>query len=95
MRFEWDNEKASRNIKKHGVSFGEATDLFFDDGPIIFDDPDHSIKEDRYLMVGLSREGRLLIVSFCERDSGEVIRIISSRKLTRSEERSFMKRWRR
>ncbi|HMY07551.1 MAG TPA: BrnT family toxin [Accumulibacter sp.] len=85
MHFEWDPEKASSNLKKHQVSFEEAKTVFFDDFAVQFFDDEHSVKEGRLIMLGLSSSARLLIVCHCERQHGEVIRIISARKATRIE----------
>jgi len=85
MRFEWDPPKASANLKKHQVSFEEAKTVFFDDFAVQFFDDEHSTEEDRFIMLGMSSSARLLIVCHCERAEGEVIRIISARKATRSE----------
>jgi len=83
MNFEWDENKSIINFSKHGVSFEEAKTVFDDPLYIDFYDPDHSDKEDRYLIVGESDQRRLLIVSYTER--GNSIRIISAREVTRSE----------
>jgi uncharacterized protein len=83
MNFEWDENKSIINFSKHGVSFEEAKTVFDDPLYIDFYDPDHSDKEDRYLIVGESDQKRLLIVSYTER--GNSIRIISAREVTRSE----------
>ena len=80
MRFEWDPEKAKRNLKKHGVSFEEAITVFYDSLSATFDDPDHSIGEQRLITIGFSSLGRLLVVSFAER--GKDLRIISARLAT-------------
>jgi uncharacterized DUF497 family protein len=83
LRFEWDKLKADSNLKKHGVSFQEATSVFADILSITIPDPDHSSSEARFLDLGLSHRNRLLVVSYTER--GEVIRIISARRASRSE----------
>ena len=83
MTFEWDENKV--NITKHGIDFAEACSSFFDDQAILFDDPDHSEDEDRFLLIGMSRITRVLTVSHCYRKEGEVIRIISARKATKTE----------
>ncbi len=83
MRFEWDENKAASNLSKHGVSFEEAKTVFDDPLYVDFYDPDHSDEEQRYLIVGESNQGRLLIVSYTER--GDSIRLISARVVTRSE----------
>lgn len=83
LRFEWDEVKAVTNAGKHGVSFEEAASVFLDPLAYTFDDPDHSIGEQRLLTFGLSQSGRLLAVVHTERD--RAIRIISARKATRHE----------
>ena len=85
MRFEWDSSKAASNRRKHQVSFDEAQTVFFDDFAVQFFDDDHSDVEDRFIMLGMSSEARLLVVVHCEREAGDVIRIISARRATRSE----------
>ncbi len=89
MRFDWDPQKASLNIKKHGISFEEAKTVFYDERAVLFDDPDHSQSEDRFLILGISQNLRLLIVSHCLREKGDVIRIISARKAKKSEEKQY------
>jgi uncharacterized protein len=83
MKFDWDENKASSNLSKHGVSFEEAKTVFDDVLYVDFYDPDHSDNEKRYLIVGESSRGRLLIVSYTERKDS--IRLISARETTRSE----------
>ncbi|MEG4803956.1 BrnT family toxin [Microcoleus sp. ARI1-B5] len=83
MNFEWDENKAAANQSKHGVSFEEAKTVFDDRLYVDFYDPDHSDEEDRYIIIGASRRGRLLIVSYTER--GDAIRLISAREVTRGE----------
>ena len=83
MKFEWDQRKAKENLKKHGVSFQEGTTVFGDVLSITFNDPDHSINEHRLLTFGLSRIGKLLIVSHTQRS--ESMRIISVRAMTKQE----------
>ena len=85
MRFEWDPNKNEKNKKKHGVSFEEARTVFFDEYAVLFDDPDHSDEEERFLILGLSQRENLCIVSHCYRGADELIRIISARKATKSE----------
>jgi len=77
MQFEWDRDKASANLKKHGVSFDEAVTIFHDPLAATFDDPDHSSRERRFLSIGYSSSNRLLVVSHTER--GDSVRIISAR----------------
>jgi uncharacterized protein len=85
ITFEWDQAKAASNQKKHGVSFEEARSVFYDEFAVQFFDEENAESEDRFLMLGLSDEARLLIVCHCERDHGNVIRIISARKATKKE----------
>jgi uncharacterized DUF497 family protein len=87
MEFEWDPSKAAENVRKHKVSFNEAATVFGDFLGTTASDPDHSAGEHRYITVGLSNRGRLLMVAHVERR--ERIRIISARTLTRSEKRAY------
>ncbi|MDY6785840.1 MAG: BrnT family toxin [Cyanobacteriota bacterium] len=87
MEFEWNPQKAALNLDKHGVSFVEAATVFSDVLSMTFPDPDHSIGESRYVIIGISRFGHLLVVSHTDR--GEKIRIISARKATRKERRYY------
>jgi uncharacterized protein len=90
-RFEWDPGKSRANLKKHRVSFEEAKTVFFDEGALVASDPDHSADEDRFLIIGFSIQLRVLLVCFCEREEGDVIRIISARKATRKEQGQYRK----
>ncbi len=85
--FEWDDEKAVANLSKHGVSFDEAKTVFNDPLYVDFFDPDHSHDEHRYLIVGESSRGRLLVVSYAE--SGDTVRVISARELTSGEQEEY------
>ncbi|MEM7078001.1 MAG: BrnT family toxin [Pseudomonadota bacterium] len=85
ITFEWDQRKASSNLKAHGVSFDEAKSVFYDDFAVQFYDEEHSDIEDRFIMLGTSNSARLLIVVHCIREDGDVIRIISARKATSTE----------
>ena len=87
MRFDWDKQKAARNLAKHGVSFQEAATVFGDPLSDTFDDPAHSSDERRFLIIGTSENGRLLFVSHT--DDGVTTRIISARELTRNERKSY------
>ena len=87
MQFEWDSAKAVANLSKHGISFDEAKTVFTDPLFVDFYDPDHSYEEHRYIIVGQSQQGRLLMVSYTERD--DTIRIISSREATTSEREAY------
>jgi uncharacterized DUF497 family protein len=85
IKFEWDLPKAAANLKKHQVSFDEAKSVFYDEFAIQFFDEDNSSDEERFLMLGMSSAAKLLIVCQCEREHGEVIRIISARMATKRE----------
>ncbi len=87
MDFEWDDAKAESNERKHGVSFAEAMTALADTLSLTGYDPDHSDEEDRYITVGLSALGRLVLVSHADR--GDKVRIISARKVTRRERKDY------
>jgi uncharacterized protein len=89
MRFEWDTVKAASNAKKHKVTFEVAKTVFYDDFAIQFFDEEHSSDEDRFLLLGMSSDARLLLVCHCEREDGDVIRIISARKATDGEAQHY------
>lgn len=89
MQFGWDKKKAARNFIKHGVSFEEAATVFSDPLSDTFDDPDHSTEERRFVIIGMSEEGNLLIVAHT--DDEEVVRIISARELTHGERAFYEK----
>jgi len=84
--FDWDERKNKSNFKKHGVWFEEAQTVWADAGSVEFFDPDHSDDEDRFIRIGHSTKARLLLVVFCERESGSTIRIISARRAREREE---------
>lgn len=87
MDFEWDDDKAEANERKHGVSFTEAETVFADQLALTGYDPDHSDEEDRYITMGTSIDGRLLVVAHTDRN--DRIRIISARKASRKERRDY------
>jgi uncharacterized DUF497 family protein len=88
--FGWDAAKAASNVRKHGISFEEAKSVFYDEFAIQFYGSENSeLEEDRFLMLGLSSESRILLVCHCERDSGNTIRIISARKATNKERKFY------
>jgi uncharacterized protein len=89
IRFEWDPRKSRANKAKHGVSFEEARTAFLDDNARVIRDEEHSIQEDRFILLGLSVELRVLVVSHCYRESDSLIRIISARRATPSERREY------
>ena len=88
LRFEWDPTKASANLRKHLVSFDEASTVFRDSLARIFDDADHSEGERREVVIGHSALGRLLLVAFTERSPG-LVRLISARRTTRQERQDY------
>jgi hypothetical protein len=92
LSFTWDARKASDNLTKHGVSFEEARTVFFDEDAIEFFDEDHSAREDRFLLLGLSAHARLLLICHCHRESEATIRIISARRATKSESKHYRRR---
>ena len=89
LTFEWDAHKSAANAKKHGVSFEEAKSVFVDERAKLIADPDHSEDEDRFVLLGLSAALRLLLVCHCYRAQGNVIRIISARKASAHESKSY------
>ena len=90
IEFSWDARKARENLKKHRVSFEEASTVFYDENAIEFFDPGHSRDEERFLMLGLSGRLRIMVVSYCLRKKGSEIRIISARKATKKEEKVYI-----
>ena len=89
IRFEWDENKNQTNKAKHRISFDEAKTVFYDPEAIVIDDPEHSADEDRFIILGLSAKANLLVVCHCCRDSETLIRIISARKATTTETRTY------
>lgn len=89
VTFEWDENKNRSNKKKHKISFEEAETVFYDDNARLIPDPDHSEDEDRFILLGLSNKVRMLVVVHTYRESDETIRIISARKATRNEAKSY------
>ena len=87
MQFDWDPNKAASNLINHRVSFEEATTVFGDPLSQTFNDPDHSISERRFIIIGTSEQGRLLFVAHT--DDEQTIRIISARELTRGERKDY------
>lgn len=87
LTFEWHREKAMENLRKHNVSFEEAKTVFDDPFSVTIADPEHSTDEDRYIDIGLSARGQMLVVVYTERGSN--IRIISCRKATSAERRTY------
>ena len=87
MEFEWDEDKARKNLSNHGVSFHEATTIFNDPLYVDFYDPDHSDDEERFIIIGQSQRRRLLVVSYLER--GHKTRLVSAREATRRERDAY------
>ena len=93
LRIEWDESKNASNIRKHGVSFDEASTVFSDPHALLRDDPDHSADEDRFLLMGFNASLRVLVVCHCYRRRDHIIRIFSARKATKSEHAAYTRRW--
>jgi len=85
--YEWDPEKAAKNVHKHNVSFEEAASVFDDPLYVDFNDPNHSLDERRYIIIGVSTSGRLLLVSYTERET--TIRLIGARDVTPAERKAY------
>jgi len=94
LRFSWDLRKARSNERKHRVAFEEAQTAFFDEQALLREDPDASEGEQRFVLLGLSSTLRVLLVCHCLREGGDVIRIISARRATKTEERQYWERLR-
>jgi uncharacterized DUF497 family protein len=92
LGFEWDNRKAAANLREHGVSFEEASTAFYDDGALLIDDPDHSVSEERFVLLGMSAALRVLVIPHCYRRRGTSIRIISAWKGGRREQSAYFER---
>lgn len=92
LRFERDKKKEKINIKKYGISFGEASSAFYDEKAIQFFDPDHSEDEDRFIMLGISFKLRILVVCHYFRESETVVRLVSARKADRDEQQEYWRR---
>jgi len=85
--FEWDSEKAKNNFQKHGIKFEEAKSVFYDPFALYIEDKIHSIGEERFNLIGLTQTGKLIVISFTERNNA--IRIISSRLATKKERKNY------
>ena len=92
FRFQQDEEKNRVNKKKHGVSFEEAITVFYDEDSVLIPDPDHSDREERFIIMGMSLKAEVLTVVHCLRDHETIIRIISARKATRNEKKQYFER---
>ena len=89
INFVWDEDKNRINIKSHKISFEEAKTVFYDPNAKVIHDPDHSIEEDRFIILGLSKSLNILVVCHCYREQDEIIRIFSARKATKTECRQY------
>ena len=87
MQFEWDEKKAASNLVKHGVSFEDAATVFGDPLSDTAPDPDHSLEEHRFIIIGAAESGKILVVAHT--DDGHTVRIISAREATHAEKRSY------
>jgi uncharacterized protein len=88
-RFVWDERKNRNNLRKHGVTFEEASTAFYDENARAFDDPDHSDEEDRFILLGLSFRLNVLVVCHCYRESESSVRIISARRADKQEQQDY------
>jgi uncharacterized DUF497 family protein len=89
LTFDWDKNKALSNQKKHKVSFQEAKSIFYDQNARLIHDPEHSLSEDRYILLGMSSSLRLLIVCHCYQENEQVIRLISARLANSREHQEY------
>jgi uncharacterized DUF497 family protein len=89
LRFVWDAGKNLANRRKHGVSFEEAQTAFHDENAMVYFDPDHSEEEDRFILLGMSLQLRVLVVCHCYREGESVIRIISARRADKREQEGY------
>ena len=89
LKFDWDKNKATKNLVKHKVSFEEAQSVFDDDFARLIPDPDHSEDEERFIILGLSCSLKVLVVVHCYKDEENIIRLISARKATKPESKIY------
>jgi len=89
LKFDWDKNKATKNLAKHKVSFEEAQSVFDDDFARLIPDPDHSEDEERFILLGLSCSLKVLVVVHCYKDEENIIRLISARKATKPESKMY------
>jgi uncharacterized DUF497 family protein len=89
FRFNWDAAKNEANRRKHGISFEEAESVFFDEGALLINDPDHSESEERFILLGMAASMKILVVCHTYRKDDTEIRIISARKATKAEGRLY------
>ncbi len=93
LSFEWDENKNEINKRKHGISFETASEVFYDDDAVLFDDPDHSVGEERFLIIGMTYSSKVCIVSHCYRAADSIIRLISAREATAKEKKAYQRGW--
>jgi uncharacterized DUF497 family protein len=89
IQFQWDQNKNIENIKNHKVSFEEAKTVFFDENARLITDPEHSINEERFIILGISNKLRILVVAHTYKENDEIIRIISARKSNKTESKYY------
>ena len=89
IEFTWDKSKSRINLKKHGISFEEAKTVFLDENARVIYDPDHSINDDRFVILGISARLRILVVCHCYKEGESIIRIISARKANKKEQNQY------
>ena len=92
IRFEWDENKNRANIQKHKISFEEAKTVFYDENARLISDPDHSDDEERFILLGMSRNVKILVVVHVYKELNELIRIISARKATKNESKIYFRK---
>ena len=90
LEFAWDESKNKWNQHKHGLTFNEASTAFYDENAKEFFDPDHSDEEERFILLGMSQKARILVVCYCYRSEESIIRIISSRKANKLEQKAYL-----
>jgi len=88
--FDWDENKAKINEQKHGVTFLEAMTVFKDTNAVMLEDDEHSEEEERFMLLGMSKETNLLMVCHCYRENDEIIRIISAREANKQEAKKYV-----
>ncbi|MFH1355546.1 MAG: BrnT family toxin [bacterium] len=91
INFKWHDAKNKTNKKKHKISFEEAQTVFLDENAKMIHDPDHSLNEDRFILLGMSLNLRILVVCHCYKEDNNIIRIISARKATKREQKEYFK----
>ena len=92
IRFESDPGKKAINKRKHGITFDEAQAAFYDENALVIPDQEHSDKEERFLLLGMSSKPRLLVICHCYRESDEIVRIINARKASKRERKQYFRR---